>query len=332
MSFATRLKALSSHPAVFLAVALVAQVLMVNWGAHDPKHPMGDVIYAYQPWVNYMLESGKAFGLNLTWVYPYPALAPILLAHLIAPTDYLLGWIELAIAVNMAALSLLVIRNRNAVKLGWYWLAATLALGPVALSRLDGISIAIALFGVAALLKRNAGVTAFWFTAATWLKVWPAALVATMASRVADRRRIFMVGGVTSLAFVALGYLLGGNGSMFSFITQQDARGLQIESVVAMPWVWRAVNHQNAVIYFDTHILAFQVRASGAAQAAAAMSWMMLAAVALTLAMTLVASWRQVRAEELMAQASLVLMLDLIVFNKVGSPQYLGWLIVPVLL
>jgi hypothetical protein len=319
---------------LLLITALVAQIVMAHLGSHDKNHPMGDVSFAYHPWIDYMLNTGKMLGLNAAWVYPYPALVPLWIAHFISPKprDYLTGWIIMAITLNMLALVWLVLRNKNTVRLGWFWLAATVALGPVSLSRLDGISVAIALVALSLLIHHNFAQSTVWFTIATWLKVWPAAILAALATPSGNRKRVLLGAVLTSVAFVGVGFLVGGNLNIFSFITKQDARGIQIESIVAMPWIWKAVGHHGARIYYDTHILAFQVKGAGVDVVAASMNWWLLFALAISMALTLLASWRKIPLGELMAEAALLFTLDLMLFDKVGSPQYLGWLIIPVMM
>jgi thiamine transporter ThiT len=52
----------------------------------------------------------------------------------------------------------------------------------------------------------------------------------------------------------------------------------------------------------------------------------------LTFSLALFAKIRKVATSDLFSLTALALTLDLILFNKVGSPQYLGWLIVPIMI
>ncbi|MEI6590851.1 MAG: hypothetical protein WCO24_02490, partial [Actinomycetes bacterium] len=200
------------------------------------------------------------------------------------------------------------------------------------LSRLDGLSVSLVIFGVANLLSGHVTKSAVWLTLASWLKVWPVAILTALMLPLDNRLKVLRAVLYSSLALVILGYLLGGNQSLFSFILAQGNRGIQIESIVAMPWVWADVQHQGAHIYFDTNILTFQVRGAGTLKIARSMGWFMLGAVLLTFALALVAKIRKAKTSDLVSFTALALTLDLILFNKVGSPQYLGWLIVPVMI
>jgi hypothetical protein len=301
-------------------------------GATSERHPMGDVIFAYKPWVDAIFAGGKWFGINTPWVYPFPALAPVLLAKVISPGNYLAGWLTIAIGLNEIALAILLLRHREATRLAWYWLAATLALGPVALSRIDGISISLALIGLGSLLAAKLRGAGYWFTVSAWLKVWPLALLAALFVPVRNRLTVLRSVIYGSSLIAVVGFLLGANQSLFSFISTQENRGIQIESVAAMPWVWSAASHSGSKIYYDDQVLAYQVRGAGTYQLAGAIGWYMVATVCLILALALWAQIRGCSEPELLAITAFCITLALIVFNKVGSPQYLGWLILPVLL
>jgi hypothetical protein len=293
---------------------------------------MGDVIFAYHPWVEAMISGGKWFGLNTPWVYPYPALAPLLLAQLFSGIGFLNGWLVMAIALNEVALILLLWRFRAAPVLGWYWLAATAALGPVALSRLDGISISISLIAIGSLFAGSIYGSSIGLAVASWFKVWPAAILGALFLPKENRIKVFRAALYVSVGFVVVGFLLGGNQNLFSFVLAQNNRGIQLESLAAMPWVWADVQHHGAHIYYDSHILTFQVRGAGSWQTSRSMGWYMLSATSAIFALAWWARIRNAPNPELVSFAALALTLGLILFNKVGSPQYLGWLIIPTLI
>ena len=320
------------HPATLLSVALAVQLALAVFGATDPKHPMGDVLYAYKPWLDSMLGGGRWLGINAAWVYPFPVLAPLFLANLIWPFSYLGGWLTLAIASNMGALCWLVLRDRQSVSLGWYWLAATLALGPISLSRVDGISVAIALVAVSALSRGSTRLAAAWLTLASWLKVWPIAIIAALWLAVRRRAWVALTAVISSVVILAIGVVLGGNQELLSFVFTQGNRGIQIESIAAMPWMWLAAFGGEASVYYDQVILTFQVSGAGTEFVGSLMTWLMALSFAATAVLGWLGSKRGRPAGELLSLLSLACTLELIVFNKVGSPQYLGWLILPCLI
>ena len=74
----------------------------------------------------------------------------MMIADRIAPGHYLAGWLLMIVSVNTAALTYLAASGRS-VKAVWYWLLFTALLGPVAVSRLSAVSVAIAMVGITAL-------------------------------------------------------------------------------------------------------------------------------------------------------------------------------------
>ena len=135
---------------------------------------------------------------------------------------------------------------------------------------------------------------------------------------------------IGSAAILAGALLLGAGPKVRSFITQQTGRGLQIESPISTIWMWMA-SAGFAYVDYDRDILTYQVYGPGAEVAAALMT-PLLAIVVLGIAILgIVATRRGVSTPDLFPPLALALTVALIAFNKVGSPQFVGWLAVPIL-
>ena len=118
---------------------------------------------------------------------------------------------------------------------------------------------------------------------------------------------------------------------MLSFITQQTGRGLQIESVIATPWMWDAtLGAGHSRVYYDTAILTFQLQGQGVSTAAAVATPLLAVAALVLLGLGALALRRGRDAGELLPPLVLALTVALILFNKVGSPQFVTWLAVPI--
>ena len=50
---------------VLLGAGLLAHLWLIQIGLHGVGTPMGDVPYAYEPWLNQMINSQKLLGINL---------------------------------------------------------------------------------------------------------------------------------------------------------------------------------------------------------------------------------------------------------------------------
>jgi ABC-type amino acid transport system permease subunit len=88
----------------------------------------------------------------------------------------------------------------------------------------------------------------------------------------------------------------------------------------------------NNGIYYDTVMMTFQVSGDGANLVSGLMTIAMAIAVSITAWLAYRAAKAGVHYATIMPLAVLTATLDLIVFNKVGSPQFVTWLAVPIIL
>lgn len=319
--------------------ALFAHLWLIWVGLHGIGTPMGDVLFAYKPWVDWMIDSGKLLGINAAWVYPYPAQIPIWISVLINPNDFQTGWLTMITALDLIAISALVRFGRRDEQTSlryaaaWFWIFFLMALGPVSISRIDAFSAVLAIFGVLALVSRKLNPSTGWLTFAGLTKIWTIAFVAPILVISKHRMRVLVAAVVTGAITLGLGLMLGGNQHLFGFITDQQGRGLQIEAPVATPFIWAGLlGFGDGQIYYDQAMMTFQVAGVGTAEVASLMN----AALFIALVITCFLAWRSARAgrhfREILPIASLTAVLDLIFLNKVGSPQYVTWLAVPIIL
>jgi len=315
---------------VLLGAGVLAHLWLIQIGLHGTGTPMGDVPYAYEPWLTQMVNSHKLLGINLDWVYPFPALAPIWLSALINPMEFQTGWMTLITLLDLVVLFLI---SRIRFDAAWYWLCFLVLLGPISISRIDSFSVAIALFGVYDLVRRKLNSSTAWFTFGAAMKIWPLAFLLPAMAASKYRMKILISTVATAAILLGVGLLLGGNQSMFSFLNYQSQRGIQIESPIASWWIWSGeLGLANAGIYYDKLMLTFQVAGDGIPLASALIGYAMFIALGITAWLTWRAARAGVRFQGLLPAAALTAVLDLIVFNKVGSPQFATWLAVPIIL
>jgi len=319
-----------------LWIAFVLVHLVVAWmGFRLANQPMGDVYNVYEPWSLQALDGRGIVGITESWVYPQLALLPMVLAHGAAwIAGYVVAWAILVTVCDALAFAMLIGRARSTGRWlgGWYWLAFIALLGPVGMYRLDGITVPLALAGSLWLVGRPWLGSAL-LAAATWIKVWPAALIA--AALIAVRRRTPILGGaaVVSAAVIALVVAAGGAPHLFGFVTDQTDRGLQLEAPVSTFYLWRAVARiPGSSIYYDRDLLTFQVTGPQVDPLIAVMTPVLIAAVVAVAALGGYKAWRGASYAVLYPHLGLALVLAFIVFNKVGSPQYLTWIVAPIIL
>lgn len=299
----------------------------------------------YRFWV----RDGLAYGwwpvLDAAWVYPIGALAPMLAVAPWAgtPVTYALAWAALVTALDVVALAVLLRTQRRGEVGAWWWLGATLALGPVTLGRLDGLIAPLTVTALAFAASRPRLATVL-LTAGAWIKVAPGAIVLALAATARRTLRDVLVPAATASAVVvALALSLGSGSRALGFLLEQGARGLQVEAVGATPYsLARLVNPQIAA-YLNPELNTFEITGPGSGAVTASLDVLLLIAVAAIVGLAWRAARRgsdgaadgpasdgAIRSVEALLLAALALELALIVFNKVGSPQYLAWLLPPV--
>lgn len=300
----------------------------------EPGLPLGDVVNQYKYWAEQADLSTYYVGIDKAWVYPIVALVPMVLAAVFGFANYVGTWLGIVLVLDLAAFAALVgwRRSERPTSIGWWWTLFLLLLGPIAIGRIDAVSVPIAVIAVLFLASRPK-FAAFLLTLATWIKVWPAALIAAVIIASRARLRVLVTVVITSAVIVGTSLALGSGANVFSFISQQTSRGLQVESPASTIWMWMAFAHvPGAYPYFDTVINTFEVLGPNAAAMAALLNPLLGLAVIVIAVLGVVAVQRGAAVTELLAPLSLTFVTAFIVFNKVGSPQYMTWLAVPIIL
>jgi hypothetical protein len=331
---------MSKRALLWIAFAIV-HVVVAALGFLLPNQPMGDVYLVYEPWANAALGAEPLrsqwgiVGISRPWVYPQLAIVPMVLAQgLEWIAGYEVAWALVVTALDAVAFGVLVGRGRSRgrTRAAWFLLAATALLGPVWIYRLDGITVPLAIMGCLWVAGRP-WLGSMLLAVATWIKVWPAALLA--AAVVASKRRWAIIGGaivISSLTILAVS-AAGGGAHVFGFIEDQTGRGLQLEAPVSAFYLWRAVlGIEGSFIYYDRPMLTFQVTGPNVDIVIALMTPLLVAAVGAVAVLGAVKAWRGATFARLFPSLALALVAAFITFNKVGSPQYLTWIAVPVVM
>jgi hypothetical protein len=274
------------------------------------------------------LDLGLWQGISTDWVYPVGALVPIVAAALAGPLLYQLLWFLMTTTLNATSVYILARGGvgRSGYRAAWWWMLVLLIMSPVALLRLEGITAPLAVIGLT-LIARRPAIAAVILSAATWIKVWPAALILALVVACRKRWTVLITGVAFTLAVVIVVAALGGIQFLASFVSMQSDRGLQLEAPVTTPWLWMSIlGVPGTYIWQNMSINTEEVTGPGDTIAAAVTDPAMLLAVALILTLILLAVRRGVAETKLLLVGSLALVTTLVVFNKVGSPQYMLWI------
>lgn len=247
------------------------------------------------------------------WQYPPLAAVVFLTGYLIAGNT--VGFVFLATIADLAIFFLLIRRGQEQddSKPAFIWMIAPLVIGPIILGRFD---VFVTLAAVVALL--NVGQTRRFGMAiavGALLKVWPLLLLLAAPKGTALKAIAWFA---ATFVFGSLLLSVWWNDS-FSFISGQSSRGLQIESVGALPYqIWNA---GPGTVTSAFQFGAIEVIATGTQLVSLAIT---LSGVAL---LGVLFYWRIFGKLNQASPADIALLAILIsiVTSRVLSPQYLVW-------
>ncbi|WP_231505153.1 glycosyltransferase 87 family protein [Cellulomonas sp. URHE0023] len=338
---------MQSKPAVWVAFGLVHGWLAFVGLVMIPARAFWDLeLYRYWMWLG--LHEGQWPVLTGDWVYPAGAIVPMLAA---APggtgggSQYATVWALMVTVLDAVAIAFLLRaprpdrpRSGGTTTGAWWWLAFLLLLGPIAMGRLDGVVAPVVVVALAIALD-HPRIASSLLTAAAWVKVAPGTLLLSMFFAVRRPwRSVVVPGALVSAVIIGAVALGGGLSHVASFLTEQDKRGVQIESPGATPWIIAGLFTSSVRPFLNEPIVTWEIVGPGTQAAADVLG--ILQPVTLGLAVLLL-WWRRERIgaalwsgglarTELLIRGAMLITLVLLVFNKVGSPQYMTWLAPPV--
>lgn len=297
--------------------------------------------------VNYYRESLDALaadGTAQTLVeYPVPALLLLWVPYAAIGLFGLGGDAYIVTVLTMAALTdllfmVLLVRNRRGEHPRFgvsggeaLWVAAIPALGATAYARFDlfpGIMVGLAvLYAV-----RRPGVAAAFAAFATGAKYWPILVIPALAAARTTRRLVILTVAGTGLALAGMSLVLGGWDRLWTPLSYQGERGLQIESVFATPAMvaWGHVGPASGHAIDYTEWKAYDISGPMVEPLLLAATVASVVAAALVIVWWVLA-WRRLpngeRTEETIVWLVLATVAAFLVTNKVLSPQYMLWLL-----
>lgn len=260
------------------------------------------------------------------WEYPAGAAAVIVAPALVRGAPYVLGFVGQMVLWDLAILLVLAVLGLRRGSLGgaWLWIAVVPLLGPVALARFDLVPTALAVGGIAVATVAP-GLAGVLLGAGAVVKLWPALVLGLVLLLVRGRLRALagaLVVGVGTLGSV-IAY--GGGGQLLSFLTYQQDRGLQVESVPALPLMLaRAYGDERVSISFAFG--ASQVDGPWGPALLRVADLGLVAVVLMVGALALRARRRGADPFTAVVSLAALLMAGVLIFDKVLSPQYPLWL------
>ncbi|GJF32956.1 membrane protein [Kitasatospora sp. NE20-6] len=279
-----------------------------------------DISVIYHGWYE-VLQTGTFPLDDVTWQYPPGAALVILLPGLL-PWSYLVSFFVVCGLFDVLAAGLLMragTRRGRSFTGAWMWVAGVPLLGPTVYCRYDIVVTAIAVTGLLLVLRRPA-LGGLLLGLGGLVKLWPLlALAGTPRGR--RTRRAWVSAGATA---AALGFLLtaGMNGA-FEFLTFQKERGIEVESLGALPLhfarLFGSWDGQVTMNYGSLEMLGPWVPVISRVSVAgtlAGFGWLLVWRLR-------AARWQPSTAFD----AALAALLVFTVTSRVISPQYLVWLV-----
>ncbi len=276
-----------------------------------------DDVWIYEGWMSFL--GHRDFPLfDHKWQYPPGAGAFLVVPHLLSG-HYAVSFMTSMVLIDAAIMgALLIARFRSphvSWKGAWLWAAAAIVIGPIMFTRFDLLPTFFAIAAI--LLVARPAMSGASAAVGLFTKVWPGLMVLVIPR--ASLRR-----GTTSFVLTCLGlaaaFVVFFHNS-FSFLGNQTARGLQVESVGALPYVlYHLTGH-----VVDVHLSygSMQVTMAGAEIIGTTLTLLGLALI------VVIAFWRlSGRLDKVPAgDVGLAVVLVSLATSRVYSPQFNIWII-----
>ena len=313
-----------------LVWALTRLVLVAGSLKVGPFAAPGGLDYSvsqvYRPWFE-VLRHGAFPVHDVSWQYPPGAAGPMLWPALLPFTDYGHAFIALCALCDAAVMAMLLraaTRGPGRSPAGcWMWALGLPLLWTTPWNRFDVMVTALA---VAALLSASwrrlpAADVAFGVLVGlgTLVKVWPVLLLVGTERGRRSRVSWAAAGATVVLGAVAFAATMPG---AFGFLTSQRDRGIEFESLPALPfqlarqlgWSGRIGVHEGSTEFLGPWVPA--VARAGEALSVLALAWLL---------------WWRARSDRsapwVLPDAAFTAVLLFVVTSRVLSPQYLVWLV-----
>jgi hypothetical protein len=309
-------RATAGQLGAWLATRLATLVLLVL----PLENGVVEGLSVFHGWSEQVWCHGLLLGRDVPWEYP-PGALPFAAPPFgcTSPTTFLTAFVLGVLCLDLATVLVLATLPRGRAA-SWTWVAVVPLLGPLVLTRFD-VALCLLLTLAFAAGRSRPRTSGALLAAAASVKLWPVVLLLVIPRGQARRVRVG-----AAVAVVALAVIFATTGTWHAFSSAwsyQQHRGLQAESVPALPFMWLNAAGIGGV---EFRYGSWQLTTPGASVVAAASDIVLALAVLAVLAAVLLGRGASSWSESGMLSAGLGLTLT--VTNKVLSPQYLLWVIV----
>jgi hypothetical protein len=316
---------------LLLAGWMISRVIVFVVTRVPHWYPAQDNAYelAWFPWWGeaFIRGLGDVPILEVPWEYPAGAIPIVAFPALFPSLGYPAGFFMQMLFFDAATMVLLLVWGLRTGRLegAGLWCAAVPLMGPVVLARFDVIPTFFAAAGLIAAIVAAPIAAGVLLGIGAVVKLWPALLIPVVMT--VQRRAVRVAAGASAVGLAVLVAVaaVGGLPRLLSFLNYQRDRGIEIESIIALPLLFaRLAGVDEIVTGFGFG--SYQIDGPGAAA-------LQLIANLCLLAFFVFVGWLVVRARrnavapiDILPALGVLLMAGVLVFDKVLSAQYPIWL------
>jgi general stress protein CsbA len=285
----------------------------------------GDPAGYYSFVFNKALE-GEILGINSDWVYPVAAQIPIFTAGLIGQLlgSYLLGWSLLVLLLNTAIIFILS-KKFNLSHLNMAYASLLLiAISSIFYYRLDIIAIFLSLIAIMVYTKQK-NLAYLLLVVGTLIKIWPIAII--FAIWLMSKNKIRDIVNVASFTVLVMSpaLIIGGLSTALSFVSTQNSRGVQMESLFALPSLLKGEK-----AYYNQETFTYEVPLSGLEFMSSLSNLMLIGTLIAIISFGIIKFWKNPATLNQAFLLGSMIIIAFVLFNKVGSAQFAGWVLLVV--
>jgi general stress protein CsbA len=269
---------------------------------------------------------GEVFGVNSDWIYPIAAQLPILVAGFIGQAfgSYLLGWTILVVTLNFIII-LLIYRKYNFSHLNMaYFSILLVATSAIFYYRLDIIAIFLSVIALIIYDKKK-NLAYLLLVLGTLIKIWPIAIIFGIwllsMSKVKDAISV----AAYAVIIMSPALLIGGFSTAFHFVSKQSNRGVQMESLFALPSLLKGEK-----AYYNQETFTYEVPLSGLEFMSSLSNLILIGTLIAIISFGIIKFWKNPATLNQAFLLGSMIIIAFVLFNKVGSAQFAGWVLLVV--
>jgi hypothetical protein len=266
---------------------------------------------------------GEIYGVTAEWIYPVAAQLPILTAGFLGMVtgNYISGWMLLVALLNFITMYVAAVKFKLSHKHLSIATFMAVSLSGIFYYRLDIIAMCLTVLAV--ILYPNYRKTAYAIlTVGVFIKIWPLAVIVALWLMSANKIKDIIIVFTYTVIIILPSIIFGGTNVAFSFISKQDSRGIQAESIFAIPLLIQGNTGAQRL-----ESLSFEIASPHAGLVSLISNIILLTTLAAAGILGFTKYWKTPATPKEAYLIGNIIIIVFILFNKVSSTQFSAWLI-----